>query len=656
MIDSDYRRIRAIVSSESEPQEFFKNFVEAFAQMTQVELGLAWNCEREPYAPICQVHRDSSSMVQLPLSSQRHQSLLVESFRQRKASLVSPPSQNDSPVPAILISPLSRGELNGLVEFILPATNSPEENQSIFRVLASCCQIAKTSDSQDASSGTERSALSHLKTDFTVRDVDEFTELVHQSLDFEETSGHVANESRRILNCDRVTVYRRQGKRFVAVAISGQPTVNQRSNEVKVLGELVNTVLQTERSFWFPTEHDVPPQIREPLEDYVQHSMTRSLVVLPVFDQPEAETGSSEYIENKPTLIAGIVVEQANHQWERDLVEPAVHAVAKHASSALRNAHEVNGIFLYPVWRAIGKARAITAARSFPRTAIVAGIVSLMLAAMLFVPADFQLSCDGTIVPSVRQRIFADQAATVKSIEVEHGEQVESGDELLVLENEELVIQREQLQGELNALQQRLAGSRSIRISRPGRDTSVGTETIQTEIQAQIASLRRRLKTVEAKAERLQIKSQLEGQILTWDPVNLLQGRPVQQGDLLLEVADTGGQWQLELDLPDRKIGHLVRVMEANEQPLKVRFTMAAEPGKHFHGTLRRVAHATSVNADRLRVVRVKVDVDEAEIADLKHAGSTVSAKILCGRRRLGFVWLHEAWEFIQYRILFPIW
>jgi hypothetical protein len=35
--------------------------------------------------------------------------------------------------------------------------------------------------------------------------------------------------------------------------------------------------------------------------------------------------------------------------------------------------------------------------------------------------------------------------------------------------------------------------------------------------------------------------------------------------------------------------------------------------------------------------------------------GATVVARIHCGRRALGYVWLHEVWEFIQSRVLFRL-
>jgi hypothetical protein len=125
---------------------------------------------------------------------------------------------------------------------------------------------------------------------------------------------------------------------------------------------------------------------------------------------------------------------------------------------------------------------------------------------------------------------------------------------------------------------------------------------------------------------------------------------------LLLEIANPTDPWRLELDLPNRKYGHLAAAVKEHGQPLPVRFSLASAPGKQFIGTIASIDEATSVNAQQLHVIRIWVDVDASSLGDLKHPGSAVQAKIDCGKRSLGFVWLHEIWEFVQYKVLFHVW
>ena len=654
MIEIDKRRIQAIIANDTDPSTFYQEFVAAFGTMVQAHLGLAWNCEEEPFAPICQVARDDESMVRLPLSSQRHQALLSQAFETKEASIIAPAGQGEA-TPSILISPIRKGDSVALVEFILPADRTSEENNAVFRALAECCRAANRGE--DLVGQPAVAAPPSTAGTLALHDLDEFTSLVHSSLEIQEAARQIANEARRVLDCDRVTVFRKTGRKFRALAISGQPVVNHRSNEVKALTELATTVLATDRPFWFPTENDVPQQIQQPLDNYVHVSMTRSLVVLPIYDQPEFDPADLRDEKAPKRLIGGLAIEQANCQWNRTLVEPAIQSVTKHASVAFRNAHQVDSIFLLPLWRKLGHARTAWAGSALSRSLLAIACLALLILALVFWQIEMSLACGGRLVPQQRQRIFADQTGTVTSINVQHGDSVANGQVLLVLENDELEIQKEQLLGELAVLQERLSGDRSIRIRQQGRSESRSeVESSRFELQSQIDSIQRRLDTIRRKEKRLEVKSNLTGQVMTWDLATRLGDRPVQQGDLLLEVADTAGQWQLELDLQDRKVGHLMRAVEASDEPLKVRFSLASEPGKRFVGTVREIEGATSVNDERLHMVRVHVDVNEQEIADIMHAGGVVNAKISCGDRSLGFVWLHDVWAFLQYRAFFYLW
>ena len=44
--------------------------------------------------------------------------------------------------------------------------------------------------------------------------------------------------------------------------------------------------------------------------------------------------------------------------------------------------------------------------------------------------------------------------------------------------------------------------------------------------------------------------------------------------------------------------------------------------------------------------------VEKAELPDLR-PGATVTGKVYCGRRAVGYVWLHDFFAYIQSRIFF---
>ena len=65
-----------------------------------------------------------------------------------------------------------------------------------------------------------------------------------------------------------------------------------------------------------------------------------------------------------------------------------------------------------------------------------------------------------------------------------------------------------------------------------------------------------------AKQMDLNVKSPIDGQVITWDLNNRLMHRPVQRGQELLRVADPSGPWQLELQMPENHMGFVVETQQ----------------------------------------------------------------------------------------------
>ena len=50
--------------------------------------------------------------------------------------------------------------------------------------------------------------------------------------------------------------------------------------------------------------------------------------------------------------------------------------------------------------------------------------------------------------------------------------------------------------------------------------------------------------------------------------------------------------------------------------------------------------------------IRVSIDKNHLRGMDLR-PGMSVTAKVYCGQKPLGYVWLHEVWEWIERKVLF---
>jgi hypothetical protein len=162
-----------------------------------------------------------------------------------------------------------------------------------------------------------------------------------------------------------------------------------------------------------------------------------------------------------------------------------------------------------------------------------------------------------------------------------------------------------------------------------------------------------------AKMAELEIKSPIDGQVVAWDLQRLML-RPVQKGQMLLRVANPDGPWQLELHMAEDRMGHIVRAEQqavaGPDKPLPVSYILATEPGTTRQGAIQEIQQAAEVHGEEGNTVLIKVSMnkDDVATADLR-PGASVTAKVYCGRRSLGYVLFHDVIAFVQSRILFRL-
>ncbi len=356
-----------------------------------------------------------------------------------------------------------------------------------------------------------------------------------------------------------------------------------------------------------------------------------------------------------------MILEQIETNLPRDILEPRIDLVYEHSARALAAATDYNSLFLMPLWRAIGKTRTLTAARNLPKTLSVAGIVLAVLAVLFFVPADFNLKASGALQPVERREVFVMQPGFVNKLWVEDQVEVVEGQLLATMRNSEFELQITEKNRELNQAERRLQLAESERRSRgitPERRIELTTEMLEYE--TLIDNLTGELKLLAERQAELEIKAPISGTVLmSWDVEKSLSQRTVEPGQSLMTIADLSQQWEVELDMPERRMGH---VLAARQNPalgpeLKVSYVLATDPRKSFDGKAMRFDQMTRIDEKEGQVVRIQVQIDKQKHLDYRQAdlrpGATVTGKVYCGKRSLGYTWFHEAWEWVQANLLF---
>jgi hypothetical protein len=152
----------------------------------------------------------------------------------------------------------------------------------------------------------------------------------------------------------------------------------------------------------------------------------------------------------------------------------------------------------------------------------------------------------------------------------------------------------------------------------------------------------------------LRILSPLDGQVATWNVVELLDQRPVRQGQALLSLVAPDGDWEVEVRLPEDRLGSVVEAQRATKPDLNVTFATATEPGKEYQGTVSNVGLSAEPYGEEGTIVRLRTAIDKRQLAEL-HPGADVRVRIHCGSRSVGYVLFHDVWNFVQSQILFRL-
>ena len=341
-----------------------------------------------------------------------------------------------------------------------------------------------------------------------------------------------------------------------------------------------------------------------------------------------------------------------------------VELVADHGRVALSNALDHTSLPFFGLLDLLGRTRVLTTARNLPRTVAVAAAAVAAITALTLIPAELRLEGKGTLEPVHRRDVFAGIDGVVESIEswTVHGAEVKAGQHLATLRNTDLEVALTDVLGKKASSEEQLVSTRRALLedNKISADEKTRMSGRAAQLQREIESLEAQRSLYEAKKRDLQVSSPIDGVIVTWQVRDRLILRPVEKGQVLMSVADKTGPWELEIHMPDDRLGHVNRAaVAAREQgrELNVDYVLATDPGTRHRGAVREIHEQAEVRGEAGNTVllRVMIDPQQHEREELG-AGATVTARVACGTRPLGYVWFHDVLAFIQSQILFRMW
>jgi len=126
----------------------------------------------------------------------------------------------------------------------------------------------------------------------------------------------VANEGRRLIGCDRVTVGIRHGRKTTIEAVSGADVVEKASTHIRRMRDLFDAVIQWGEKLVFRGARDetLPPKVLEALDAYLAEQTPKLLVLIPIRDEREKpKEGSKEVAKPVRSAVLMEVFDPPEH-------------------------------------------------------------------------------------------------------------------------------------------------------------------------------------------------------------------------------------------------------------------------------------------------------------------------------------------------------
>jgi hypothetical protein len=327
-VENTKRRIRALVNeitdlskSDVKAGEFYPAVLQKIISALAAVGGAVWLLDNDGAIRLAhQIQLDPELMQGDRVEAKQHGRLLSRLISQGRGELIPPNSGSGEPdgegnptshllVAAPLIS--NKGPV-GLLEILQRPNAQAEAQRGYLRFLEHMTKLVG-----DWLAGRTLQQVSTRQEMW--QQSDQFARLVHDNLDLRDTAYTIANEGRRLIECDRVSVATMKGGKTKVIAISGQDSIENRSSIVQALNLLATRVVRSGEPLWYDgSTEDLPPQIEEAIEDYVDLSHGRTVTVMPL-RQPERKI-EGDVLRAKLDNVATLSVRSSSNKSKRNSV------------------------------------------------------------------------------------------------------------------------------------------------------------------------------------------------------------------------------------------------------------------------------------------------------------------------------------------------
>ena len=460
-----------------------------------------------------------------------------------------------------------------------------------------------------------------------------------ESLELERVGFNLTNDCRSFLNASRVWLFSTDG-RLKLVACSSVNAVNPRSRSFRNLESVVAGSIRLE----------------EPVSHVAGEMGNSNGVQVAEYVDTESLNGVYVRLLKRPKSLThdGVLVVEFFEPHDPMSVLNSLNNIVPCVESAVSNAVEFKKI---PFRQTLQKIRWLTdklRLQALPKTLVFLATLCGLAAAAFLVQADFEIEVIGELRPVIERNVFAPVDSTVDKVFVDYGDVVSKGQAIASLVSNDYDLKIDSLQNDLSAAQKGLEANQILhaQASNEGKDSLYLSQLTAEMEQArlEIDAISQEVAWFQEKADKLEVKAPVAGTVVSRDVKMSLLKRPVNAGNQLLTIADTGDQWRIVFEVPDREFGYLLNAKRQNDvQDWYVKYRFQSDLETTHKSIIERTDENNSFDSDGNAFVKAYVPIaNKEESGNQYRVGQTVIGKVNCGRKSLFYIWTRDVRDFLN--------
>jgi hypothetical protein len=680
-IDEAFEEVARLAGSDLPPAEFFQDFLNKVIGGVDAPAGAVWLRTPQGFLQLqCQLNIENVGLDRHKNGRQSHNELLRQAFQMSRPMLLEPygtsgileglPAGNPTEFFCLLVPVQMEKECAGILELWIEPRYNVQMQRTFLNYLVQMAGYA----AQYMRTQTGRKLVGQEQ---LWANVEAFARDIHSSLDPTRVAFAIANEGRRLIGCDRLSVATVVDRKAKIEAVSGSDVVEKRSNLIQLMRNLTDKVLKWGEKLVFQGTKDesLPPDVLEALDEYLAESNSKFLVLQPLRDDRQKDLPG-------PARSA-LIMESFEPPAAVEPLISRLDVVGRHATSALYNAVELKRIPLRWMWVPVAKVQNGLGGKTKAILISIASAAALLLGALIFVPYPLKLDANGQLLPKERQLVYATHEGFVRKFNVGPNSTVGEGFHLADLEDQTLKAKLTQLNDEI-ATAQNFATNIGQQISAT-KDPSQRIK-LMGEQEKYLATMRAKTRERDQMIQITNADPSRPGYFWVttpkfanteasnhepqWTVLNAefrenLLNKFVKPNDPLMRLGDKAGPWELELKIPQKHINQVLRAFGPDEK-LVVDILVTSQPTVVYKGIL----HKSNITGEAIPdrndqneshpVVIAYVSLDDPAIPegyqlprDLMVTGVEVHAKIRGRNHPMGYSLFYGLWEFLYEKVVF---